>query len=71
MPAREPEGTTNVDVEGLGKLQGLVYTGGVQQFCGVPYGRLVKRWTRAALADSWADGFHDGTNLGYVYPSLV
>lgn len=66
MAFQNPCGQTELQVKGLGRLTGLQYAGGVQQFCGVPYGRLAKRWTRAMLADSWNDGVHDGTKLGSV-----
>lgn len=64
MDILEPVGKTSVQVPGLGKLEGLVYANGVRQFYGIPYARLLKRWTRATLATSWKDGFHDGTELG-------
>lgn len=66
MPFLTPTGETHVEIEGLGTLKGFSYSNGVRQFCGVPYGRLTKRWTRASLADSWPNRQHDGTKLGLV-----
>jgi len=64
MDILKPVGKTWVEIPGLGKLEGLVYANGVRQFYGIPYARLPKRWTRASLATSWVDNFHDGTELG-------
>jgi hypothetical protein len=41
---------------------------GVQQFCGISYASLPKRWTRSILRTSWCDDHHDGTKLGYYTP---
>lgn len=64
MPAQKPSGTTKLEIHGLGLVEGLRYESGVQQYLGIPYGRLSKRWTRATLATSWSQDFHDGTRLG-------
>lgn len=53
-----------VQIPGLGSLQGWRYENGVQQFFGVPYARLSKRWTRATLATEWEGQYHDGSKLG-------
>ncbi|OOQ84833.1 acetylcholinesterase [Penicillium brasilianum] len=55
---------------GLGTLDGLQYANGVQQFCGIPYASLPKRWTRSTLRTSWYDDHHDGTKLGYYTTPL-
>lgn len=69
MPAsRTPTGKTLLPVDGLGVVEGLSFTQGVHQFCGIPYASLPKRWTRSKLKDSWPNDFHDGTKLGYCYP---
>lgn len=65
MAPQIPVGTAELEIEGLGKLKGFIYPNGVRQFCGIPYGRLAKRWTRSTLATSWENNFHDGTRLGY------
>ena len=64
MPAQKPSGTAQLQVAGLGVVEGLKYSSGVRQYLGIPYGRLSKRWTRATLATSWEGNFHDGTRLG-------
>lgn len=66
MPAsRTPIGTTKLPVQGLGVVKGLSFSNNIHQFSGIPYASLSKRWTRSQLRDSWPEGFHDGTKLGY------
>ncbi|KAH7232657.1 hypothetical protein MRS44_011901 [Fusarium solani] len=70
MPAsRTPTGKTQLPVDGLGVVEGLSFTQGVHQFCGIPYASLPKRWTRSQLKDSWPNDFHDGTKLGCSAPN--
>lgn len=64
MGRQTPSGTTSVPIGPLGTATCFIYDDGVRNILGVPYGRLAKRWTRATLADSWADSKHDGTKLG-------
>ncbi|RSL82898.1 hypothetical protein CEP51_004838 [Fusarium floridanum] len=70
MPvSRTPTGKTRLPVHGLGVVEGLSFTQGVHQFCGIPYASLSKRWTRSQLRDSWPNDFHDGTKLGSSAPN--
>jgi carboxylesterase type B len=71
MPARALAGTIERQIPGLGTVKGLLYDNGVSQYCGIPYARLKKRWTRSTLATSWQDNYHDGTRLGYDSISLT
>lgn len=64
MSYQTPTSRAELQVGELGSLAGFAYSNGVRQFCGIPYGRISKRWTRAVLADSWAAKLHDGTKLG-------
>lgn len=70
MSFQIPISKCRTTIPGLGTLDGLQYANGVQQFCGIPYANLTKRWTRSTLETSWDDGHHDGTKLGY-YNRLV
>ncbi|KAF4456137.1 hypothetical protein FALBO_15481 [Fusarium albosuccineum] len=70
MPtSRTPSGKTRLPVNGLGIVEGLSFSDGVHQFCGIPYASLAKRWTRSQLRDSWPNDFHDGTKLGCSAPN--
>lgn len=64
-----PSGVCELHVPELGTLKGLLYSNGVRQFLGIPYARLAKRWTRATLATSWPDNYHDGRDLGSQAPN--
>ncbi|KAH8698738.1 Alpha/Beta hydrolase protein [Talaromyces proteolyticus] len=64
-----PQSTCSAYIRGLGDLKGYQFPNGVQQYCGIPYAVLAKRWTRSLLKTSWADGFHDGTKLGDTIPT--
>ncbi|KAH6718645.1 acetylcholinesterase [Leptodontidium sp. MPI-SDFR-AT-0119] len=68
MPGQKPCRVCSITIPGLGSLTGLEYRNGVRQFCGIPYARLMKRWTRSTLATSWENDFHDGTKLGNDCP---
>jgi hypothetical protein len=65
MSFQSPVSKCKITIPGLGTLDGLQYANGVQQFCGIPYACLSKRWTRSVLKTWWAGGHHDGTRLGY------
>lgn len=67
MSFQTPSSICSLFIAGLGKLDGFEYANGVQQYCGIPYAKLSKRWTRSVLNTSWANDFHDGTRLGYGY----
>ncbi|CAI6068794.1 unnamed protein product [Clonostachys chloroleuca] len=69
MSYQTPTSRAELQVGELGSLAGFAYSNGVRQFCGIPYGRISKRWTRAVLADSWAAKLHDGTKLGPSAPN--
>ncbi|KAJ4256866.1 hypothetical protein NW762_008962 [Fusarium torreyae] len=77
MAPLKPAGTTQLDVPTLGTIKGLVFPGGIQQFCGIPYADFSKRWTRAILKTRLSGGIHDGTQHGPVtpqppeYPDLI
>lgn len=64
MSFQRPISKCSTRVDGLGKLDGLEYQNGVQQYFGIPYASLSKRWTRSALKTEWTGGYHDGTKLG-------
>lgn len=64
MSFQSPVSKCRIAIPGLGTLDGLAYANGVQQFCGIPYAHLPKRWTRSTLRTSWNGGHHDGTRLG-------
>lgn len=57
-----------IKVEDFGILKGNIFEGGIKQFMGIPYGRLLKRWTRATLETQWKNNYHDGTVLGPCTP---
>lgn len=64
-----PIGERDLQVPGLGTVKGLRYSNGVCQFLGIPYARLVKRWTRSTLVTSWPNDYHDGRDLGSQAPN--
>jgi carboxylesterase type B len=64
MSFQTPKGKCTLEIDGLGKVDGLEFANGVQQFCGIPYADLPKRWTRASLKTVWKGNSHDGTKLG-------
>lgn len=64
MSYQTPVFKISTQIDGLGKLDGFRYANGVEQFCGIPYATLPKRWTRSTLKTSWDNGYHDGTQLG-------
>ncbi|KAJ5778141.1 hypothetical protein N7520_001387 [Penicillium odoratum] len=71
MSFQEPVEFCKATIPGLGTVDGLEYANGVQQFCGIPYAHLSKRWTRSTLRMSWEGGHHDGTKLGNDCPSPI
>ncbi|KAH8760568.1 Alpha/Beta hydrolase protein [Diaporthe sp. PMI_573] len=71
MSFQTPKSKCTVHVEGLGNLDGWEYPNGVQQFCGIPYASLPKRWTRAQLQTTWPSSHHDGTKLGNSCPNPI
>ncbi|KAJ5587640.1 uncharacterized protein N7459_003405 [Penicillium hispanicum] len=68
MSFQTPTSTVSTQINGLGRLDGFQYADGVEQFCGIPYATLSKRWTRSLLNTSWENGYHDGTQLGNNCP---
>ncbi|KAH7401387.1 Alpha/Beta hydrolase protein [Pyrenochaeta sp. MPI-SDFR-AT-0127] len=68
MPSQTPCGTTEIDIPSFGRITGLLYPSETRQFCGVPYARLRKRWTRSSLNTSLSGGRHDGTQHGPICP---
>ncbi|KAL2832729.1 acetylcholinesterase [Aspergillus pseudoustus] len=71
MSFQAPVSTCRTQIPSLGELKGLQFANGVQQYCGIPYADLVKRWTRSILKTSWKDNRHDGTKLGSDCPSPI
>ncbi|KAJ6104532.1 hypothetical protein N7523_010852 [Penicillium sp. IBT 18751x] len=71
MSFQSPVSKCRTTIPGLGSVDGLAYSNGVQQFCGIPYAYLSKRWTRSVLKTSWEKGHHDGTRLGNDCPSPI
>ena len=55
--------TVRVDVESYGTVTG-VSDGQVDQFLGIPYASLTKRWSKATYLDRLAGDRHDGTRHG-------
>ncbi|CAP78985.1 Pc03g00230 [Penicillium rubens Wisconsin 54-1255] len=64
MSFQTPISKCRTTIPGLGTLDGLQYANSVQQFCGIPYVNLPKRWTRSTLNTSWNGSHHDGTGGG-------
>lgn len=64
MPPQTPVDTVTVDIESFGRVEGHLFASGTRQFCGIPYARLSKRWTRSTLNTSLPDSYHDGTKHG-------
>ncbi|KAL3457552.1 Alpha/Beta hydrolase protein [Aspergillus heterothallicus] len=58
-------------IPSLGHLEGFQFGNGVQQYCGIPYAELSKRWTRSTLKTTWQNNKHDGTKLGSDCPSPI
>ncbi|KAJ6015488.1 hypothetical protein N7540_010079 [Penicillium herquei] len=71
MSFQTPVGTCRANIPGLGIVDGLQYANGVQQFCGIPYANLAKRWSRSTLKTHWDGEYHDGTKLGNDCPSPI
>ncbi|KAJ5681857.1 uncharacterized protein N7477_001797 [Penicillium maclennaniae] len=71
MSFQSPVSKCRITIPGLGNVDGLEYANEVQQFCGIPYAYLSKRWTRSVLKTSWEKGHHDGTRLGNDCPSPI
>ncbi|KAJ6017800.1 hypothetical protein N7451_001179 [Penicillium sp. IBT 35674x] len=71
MSFQVPIGFCKATIPGLGTVDGWEYANGVQQFCGIPYAHLSKRWSRSTLRTSWEGGHHDGTKLGNDCPSPI
>jgi len=63
MSFQTPSSKASITIDDLGRLDGFHYANGVEQFCGIPYGTLSKRWTRSTLCTSWKNDYHDGTQL--------
>ncbi|PYI21438.1 alpha/beta-hydrolase [Aspergillus violaceofuscus CBS 115571] len=63
-----PVSRCSIELQSLVRLDGLQYENGVQQYCGIPYARLRKRWTRSELNTTWENDHHDGTKLGADVP---
>ncbi|KAL3496405.1 Alpha/Beta hydrolase protein [Aspergillus germanicus] len=71
MAFQAPISRCKTQIPSLGELEGLQFANGVQQYCGIPYADLAKRWTRSTLKTSWTGDKHDGTRLGSDCPSPV
>ncbi|GES61151.1 acetylcholinesterase [Aspergillus terreus] len=71
MSFKTPVAKCSTRIPTLGTLEGWEYDNGVQQFCGIPYATLPKRWTRSCLKTSWDGEYHNGTKLGYNCPSPI
>ncbi|KAJ5376803.1 hypothetical protein N7509_013689 [Penicillium cosmopolitanum] len=69
MSFQTPISKCTTTIPGLGRLDGLQFANGVQQFSGIPYADLAKRWTRSILKTSWEGQFHDGTKQGSNCPN--
>ncbi|CAK38346.1 hypothetical protein CBS115989_2251 [Aspergillus niger] len=68
MSFQSPATTCTTEVPTLGQLEGFQFANGVQQYCGIPYADLPKRWTRSVLKTTWENSRHDGTKLGNDCP---
>ncbi|KAJ5946474.1 hypothetical protein N7454_003313 [Penicillium verhagenii] len=68
MTFQIPQNKCSLDVQDLGRIDGWHYADGVEQYCGIPYADLRKRWTRSELKTSWPGRYHDGTQLGNNCP---
>ncbi|KAJ5308922.1 hypothetical protein PENANT_c013G09538 [Penicillium antarcticum] len=69
MSFQSPISKCTAFIPGLGTVEGFQFANGVQQFCGIPYAHLPKRWSRSVLRTLWDNGHHDGTKLGNDCPS--
>lgn len=70
MSFKTPLCKCSTTIPGLGRLDGYQYDNGVQQYCGIPYARLEKRWTRSVINTKWEGEYHDGTKMGYASLSV-
>ncbi|KAJ5691181.1 hypothetical protein N7488_011916 [Penicillium malachiteum] len=68
MSFQTPQKKCSLNVKDLGKIDGWYYVDGVEQYCGIQYADLPKRWTRSQLKTSWPNKYHDGTQLGNNCP---
>ncbi|OGM45334.1 putative acetylcholinesterase [Aspergillus bombycis] len=68
MSFRSPISKCSTILPSLGRLEGFQYANGVQQYCGIPYASLKKRWTRSQLMMQWPNNYHDGAKLGSDCP---
>ncbi|RAK95303.1 acetylcholinesterase [Aspergillus ibericus CBS 121593] len=68
MSFQTPVAKCTAEIPTLGQLWGLQFANGVQQYCGIPYADLPKRWTRSTLKTAWENSKHDGTKLGKDCP---
>ncbi|PYI10914.1 alpha/beta-hydrolase [Aspergillus sclerotiicarbonarius CBS 121057] len=68
MSFQTPITKCTAEIPTLGQLEGFQFPNGVQQYCGIPYADLPKRWARSTLKTSWANSRHDGTKLGNDCP---
>lgn len=64
MSFQIPTTKCKTEIPTLGQLEGFQFANGVQQYCGIPYADLPKRWTRSTLKTSWTGSKHDGTKMG-------
>lgn len=71
MSFQTPVSIVSTQLVGLGTLDGFHYANGVEQYCGIPYASLSKRWTRSVLKTSWENGYHNGTQLGWATWSVI
>ncbi|KAE8382455.1 Alpha/Beta hydrolase protein [Aspergillus bertholletiae] len=71
MSFQSPISKCSIIVPTLGRLEGFQYANGVQQYCGIPYASLEKRWTRSQLTTRWPNDYHDGTKLGSDCPRPI
>ncbi|CEJ58900.1 hypothetical protein PMG11_07543 [Penicillium brasilianum] len=68
MSFQTPVSTVSTHIGGLGTIDGFHYANGVEQYCGIPYASLSKRWTRSILSTTWENDYHNGTQLGNDMP---
>ncbi|KAF9886874.1 hypothetical protein FE257_010997 [Aspergillus nanangensis] len=71
MSFQTPVRKCSTHIPTLGDIEGFEYSNGVQQYCGIPYATLPKRWTRSKLKTSWENNYHDGTRLGSDCPRPI
>ncbi|OOF91807.1 hypothetical protein ASPCADRAFT_56735 [Aspergillus carbonarius ITEM 5010] len=68
MSFQTPITKCTTEIPTLGQLEGFQFANGVQQYCGIPYADLPKRWSRSTLKTAWETSRHDGTKLGNDCP---